>query len=187
MLRSMHGERTSFQIGSATGARNYGLHVQRGNGMRILRLQRFAGFYRMVWQAVTGTHKITHEWRLQHFNFGKPLAGGRADPSWNKSARGKAMMLVSGDPFICVARSVSASRPSIGILRMKGGTLPGTSSRPRNITCLPDDSLPRAAEHRAPRAPENRASLPHPCPTGYPGTGGNKGAAVAGALECVDH
>ena len=45
---------------------------------------------------------------------------------------------VSGAPFMWVAMRVSESSAfSIGMLRMKGGTLPGTSSSPRNITCLP--------------------------------------------------
>src|SRR5216683_381510 len=79
------------------------------------------------------------------------------------SARaGNPWCVVSGAPFMCVAIRVSESSAfSMGMLRTKGGTLPGTSSSPRNITCLPVVFTPPRCNRSRNRGPENLAVLVH--------------------------
>src|SRR5580658_996184 len=72
-----------------------------------------------------------------------------------------------------VAIRVSESRAfSIGMLRMKGGTLPGTSSSPRNMTCLPVGFRPARCKTADRRGPEKRAVPTAPLPHWMPGTWG---------------
>ena len=61
---------------------------------------------------------------------------------------------------------------SIGMLRTKGGTLPGTSSRPRNITYLPVVFTPARCKRSCRRGPVKRAVPTAPRCHCTPGTRG---------------
>ena len=90
-----------------------------------------------------------------------------------RARAGKPLCFGKGAPFSCVATRVSESIAfSIGILRMNGGTLPGTSSRPRNITCLPVLFTPARSRMSRNRGPLKRPLLTAPFSHWTPGTFG---------------
>ena len=178
-----------FRLHGRTAARprDHGLHAQRSYGMSILRIHFAARGDGLIRHAVSRLHEVTFKFLVENLDLGQPLAGCSPNPARNQSACGKSVMPARGEPFMWVAIRVSASVAfSIGMLRMNGGTLPGISSRPRNMTCLPvgftRGTLQQIMQARAAEAcrPHRAAQPLHP---------GNvrllKAATVARTFQCV--
>src|SRR3984957_17645155 len=94
--RAMHGHFTSLQVSAVAWARNDRLHAQASHRVRIFRLYGVARLHWLIWQAVIRDHKNARKFRVEHFNFGEPFAGGCTNPAGDESARRESVMLGKG-------------------------------------------------------------------------------------------
>src|SRR5258706_10162954 len=77
---------------SVAWASDQRFHRQSGDGVCVLRLNRFARFYRRIGQTIAGSHEVSFRRLVEHSDFRKPLARRPTCPSWSDDSRRKTVM-----------------------------------------------------------------------------------------------